>query len=88
MRVRVGRLYTYEANGMDQFHPVPGNTLKKGDVVKVVNLPSAPKANTMGQCYVDKDGEFSCMVSTSSLTPHKPEKKRDKRVLRPAGKAV
>lgn len=85
MKVRVGLLYTYEANGMDRVHPVSTNNLQKGDVVKVINLPSAPKANTMGQCYVEKDGKFVCMVSCSSLTRHKPEKKRDKRVLRPVG---
>lgn len=84
MKVRVGQLYVYEANGMDQFHPVSTNTLRKGDVVKVINLPSAPRANTMGQCYVEKDGKFVCMVSCISLTRYKPEKKRDKRVLRSA----
>lgn len=82
MKVRVGQKYVYNANGMDQFHPVSGNDLKNGEVVKVTNLPSAPRANTMGQCYVERNGEFVCMVSTSSLTPYKPEKKRDKRVLR------
>ncbi len=77
MKVRVGSKYVYEANGMDRFHPVSGNTLQKGDIVEVVNLPSAPRANTMGQCYVAKDGQFVCMVSCSSLTPHKEKKHAD-----------
>ena len=75
----------YEANGMDLYHPVRENTLQKGDIVEVINLPNAPKANTMGNCYVAKDGRFVCMVSCSSLTPHK-EKKRGLANGRKAGR--
>lgn len=85
MRVRVGQQYVYHANGLDRFQPVTVFVLKEGDVVKVVNLPSAPRAHTMGQCYVERDGVFAGMVSTSSLTPYRPEKNRDKRVLRAPG---
>lgn len=69
MRVRVNSNYRYNPIGWDVFRPCQGNTLKPGQVVRVINLPSAPPANTMGQCYVaDPDtGKFICMVSTSSL---------------------
>ena len=38
-------------------------------IVRVVNLPMAPKANTMGMCYVadQNTGEFIGMVMTASL---------------------
>jgi hypothetical protein len=71
MRVRVGSTYIYNANGFDRFYPTSNNSLQEGQIVKVINIPSAPKANTMGQCYVADvhTGKFLCMVSTSSLTP-------------------
>jgi hypothetical protein len=70
MKVRVNSLYVYDPNGWDRFRPCQNNTLTPGDVVRVINLPSAPKANTMGQCYVadPKTGKFICMVSTGSLS--------------------
>ena len=67
MRVSVNRVYTYRPNLMDR---VDARTvLQSGERVKVINLPGAPKANTMGQCYVADPGtgEFIGMVSTSSL---------------------
>jgi len=69
MRVRANNLYRYEKNGFDRFHPTPQNNLLEGQIVKVINLPSAPKANTMGQCYVADaiTGKFICMVATASL---------------------
>ena len=69
MRVRVGSWYVYNAQGIDRIDPK--TNLRDGTVVKVGNLPSAPKANTMGQCYVFDigTGKFIGMVSTSSLTP-------------------
>lgn len=69
MKVRVNAKYVYVAAGMDRSSPCQGNTLKPGQLVQVINLPLAPKANTFGQCYVadPKSGEFLCMVSTCSL---------------------
>ena len=71
MKVRVNSLYRYNPNGWDMHRACQGNTLKTGDVVRVINLPSAPKANTMGQCYVSdpETNRFICMVSTGSLEP-------------------
>lgn len=68
-RVRVNSLYTYKPVLLDIVDARTG--LKSGDVVKVINLPSAPPANTMGQCYVadPSTGKFIGMVSTNSLEP-------------------
>lgn len=69
MKVRVNSNYRYIASGWDRIRPVSNNSLSDGDIVKVINLPGAPPANTMGQCYVadPATGKFICMVSTSSL---------------------
>lgn len=75
MRVRTGGLYRYNPNGWDFIRPCSGNMLSLGQVVVVINLPSAPRANTMGQCYVGKPNtkEFICMLSTGSLEKLTPE---------------
>jgi hypothetical protein len=66
-RVRVGTTYRFHPAGMDRWSPVHQG-LKDGDLVTVVNLHGAPKANTMGHCYVNKqDGTFGGMVLTNSL---------------------
>ncbi len=69
MKVKKGQTYRYDPCGWDVVSPCKGNTLKKGDIVKVITLPSAPPPNTMGNCYVGdpKTGEFICMVKTNSL---------------------
>lgn len=66
MRVRVGSKYRYEPVPIDRFHKV--NSLVPGQIVKVINLRSAPKANTMNHCHVeDLDGRFMGMVCCNSL---------------------
>jgi hypothetical protein len=41
---------------------------KDGDQVRVINLPGAPKANTMGHCYIETiEGRFLGLVCTNSL---------------------
>lgn len=69
MKVKANSTYIYHANGWDRIFPTSTNQLKNGMLVRVINLPSAPKANTMGQCYVadPKSGKFLSMVSTGSL---------------------
>jgi hypothetical protein len=71
MKVRAGQTYTYHPVVLDMLHPATGGRvepLKDGERVVVVNLPGAPKANTMGQCHVERlDGSFYGMVSTNSL---------------------
>lgn len=81
-RVRVGQLYTY--------HPVGWGILDSniilistnapnivaGEIVKVVNLPRCPKANTMGHCHVQTrtetgEWQFAGLVMCASLQPFK-----------------
>lgn len=67
MKVRVGQVLVYHPNLLDR---VDGRTgLQSGDLVKVINLNGAPKANTMGHCYVGRveDGHFVGLVHTNSL---------------------
>lgn len=73
MKVRVGSLYFYQPLGIDQYSPAKGNgpPLRQGDLVRVINLPGCPKANTMGHCYarlVGSDHNFQ-LVLTNSLVP-------------------
>ncbi len=70
MRVRVGSKYRFEPWGWDVFDPKAD--IESGAIVRVVNLPGAPKANTMGHAHVeDLDGNFLGLVSTASLVPLK-----------------
>lgn len=73
MKVRVNSLYTYDANGYDLCHAIKGESVANGSVVRVINLPGAPPANTMRMCYIANPttGQFLRMVDTSSLTPYK-----------------
>ncbi len=69
MRVRVGSSYVFDPVFFDKLNPPANIDLSPGDVVKVINLPGAPKANTMNMCYVALDGVFAGMVMTNSLKP-------------------
>ena len=67
MRVRVNSVYVYHPNLLDV---VDGRTnLKSGDLVRAVNLPGCPKANTMGHCHVADPltGKFIGLVHCNSL---------------------
>ena len=68
-RVRVNKIYKFVPCGMDLFDPIWYNKVNPGELVRVINLPNAPKANTMGQCYIaDPDtNDFISMVSVHSL---------------------
>lgn len=69
MKVRANATYRYSPCILDS-HLDPKSDAKSGDIVRVVNLPMAPKANTMGQCHIETlDGKFLGMVSTNSLFP-------------------
>ena len=50
-KVKVGQVYTFNPCMWDVLDAK--GPLVKGDKVKVVNLPGAPKANTMGHCYAE-----------------------------------
>ena len=88
MRVKVNALYKYAPVAWDVFRPCDGNNLVVGHVVRVINLPSAPKANTMGQCYVadPTTRRFICMVSTGSLAELTPTERNCYRQLTSARK--
>lgn len=73
-RVKVGRLYTYHPVLFDVFDNKVN--LQEGEIVKVVNLPGCPKANTMGHCHVQARTEtlqwkFAGLVRCASLQPFK-----------------
>lgn len=74
-KVRVGRKYRYEPVMLDKLHPpiaVGLGKLKPGDIVRVVNLPGCPKANTMGHCHFEVPGQgFGGLCHTNSLQPIK-----------------
>jgi len=67
-KVRVGRVYRFNPNMMDLMSPVHLG-VEDNQEVRVINLHGAPKANTMGQCYIEDahDGTFLGMVSVHSL---------------------
>jgi hypothetical protein len=66
-KVIVGKVYKFVFNNL--LDKVDSKAdVKEGDVVRVVNLSGAPKANTMGQCYIETlDGKFLGMVSNQNL---------------------
>lgn len=67
-KVRVNSVYRYEPVPMDRISPHLHGRVEKGDQVRVVNMPGCPKANVMGQCYIQNmDGKFIGMVCTNSL---------------------
>ena len=73
-RVRVGKLYTYHPVLWDVFDNKV--TLQEGEIVKVVNLPGCPKANTMDRCHVQArvetgEWQFAGLVMCASLQPFK-----------------
>jgi hypothetical protein len=67
-RVRVNNLYRFEPVLLDRIDA--RTNLKSGAIVRVVNLPGCPKANTMGHAHIaDPDGNFIGLVCTNSLVP-------------------
>jgi len=69
VKVKANAIYRYNPVLLDQFD---GRTsLKPGDLVRVVNLPGCPRANTMGHCHVSDatTGHFIGLVCCNSLEP-------------------
>lgn len=69
-KVRANAKYVYRPVFFDVLNPPFDVT--EGEIVRVVNLPGCPKANTMRMCHVEtqqEDGtwKFSGMVCTASL---------------------
>lgn len=66
--VRVNSVYRYQPVLIDKINEP--YDVREGDLVRVVNLPGCPKANTMGHCHVlHLDGRFAGLVCTNSLQP-------------------
>jgi len=69
MRVKANAVYVFQASFWDivlRESYTPAN----GELVRVVNLPGCPRANTMGHCHVQSlAGEFIGLVSCNSLQP-------------------
>jgi hypothetical protein len=80
MRVRVNSLYRFHPALIDRNVPC-----EDGSIVRVINMPGCPKANTMGHCYIEHlGGEFIqlvCCGSLQTLTSY--ERKSVRRVLTP-----
>lgn len=67
-KVRVGKTYRYDPVFLDRLDAK--TDLQIGEHVRVIELPGAPKANTMQHCHVEHlNGAFAGMVHTNSLTP-------------------
>lgn len=73
-KVRVNSIYLYHPVLIDKCDS--RIKIKEGTQVRVINLPNAPKANTMGHCYVeDLKGNFLGLVCCNSLQSRKDVKK-------------
>jgi len=68
MTVRRNATYTFHPRGYDVIMPEHYTALS-GQRVRVIQLPMAPKPNTMGCAHIEdaSSGEFLGMVSTASL---------------------
>ncbi len=70
-RVLAGAKYRFNPVPIDRINPphgVASGLIETGSLVKVVNLPGCPKANTMGHCYIETmAGGFAGLVCTNSL---------------------
>lgn len=66
MKVKANSKYIFYPNGYDKVRPAHQGIVP-GSIVKVVNLPGCPSANTMGHAHVEVDGKFMGLVSTNSL---------------------
>lgn len=74
MRVRNKSFYYFYPVLMDRCSPCYGlsrGLVSEGDKVQVVNQHGCPPANTMGHCYIEKDGHFLGLVCTNSLSKEK-----------------
>jgi hypothetical protein len=55
----------------------PYSNIEVNDIVRVFNMYGCPKANTMGQCYIQHlGGKFIGMVCCNSLIPLTVEEKK------------
>ena len=67
--IRANAHYRFEPSHILDITAPAHKGLRPGDIVRVVNLPGCPRAGTMGQCHVTRDGQFMGMVACCSLYP-------------------
>lgn len=67
MKVQANHEYIYWPNMLDQYDA--RTSLVPGSIVRVVNMPGCPRANTMGHAHVEYEGKFAGLVHTNSLHP-------------------
>ena len=67
MKVHANHEYIYYPNLLDRIDGRTGLVL--GSIVRVVNLPGCPRANTMQHAHVYCDGRFAGLVHVNSLHP-------------------
>lgn len=69
MKVTAGKLYRYNPVLFDQFDA--RTNLQAGDIIRAINLPGCPRANTMGHCHVadPTTGSFIGLICCNSLEP-------------------
>jgi len=65
MRVRTNTEYIYYPNAMDRIDRRTSQV--PGSIVRVVNLPGCPPANTMGHAHVTYSGVLAGLLHTNSL---------------------
>lgn len=68
MKVRTGSVYTFNPAAVDRWL-TQHYTARPAQLVRVIQLPGAPRPNTMGQAHIAdaRTGAFLGMVSTASL---------------------
>ena len=67
MKVRLGSVYTFRPNAIDTFY-TQHHSASDGQRVRVIQLPGAPKPNTMNHAHIESlSGDFLGLVSTGSL---------------------
>lgn len=70
MKIRTGKLYTFNANGWDRFDRRPYMPSDGATVRAIKSPPGCPPAGTMNHCYIaTPDGRFIGLVSCASLYP-------------------
>ncbi len=72
-KVRVGSRYVYRPTPIDRLYPPIGEP-KEGQIVRVVNMPGAPKANTMNHCYIMTEDKMTFLGLCHVHSLHKVQK--------------
>ncbi len=74
-RVKHGQVYEFKRNGIDLIMREHCQEFNNGDLVRVVQLPHAPKPGTMGQTNIELVGNRNIrgMCSLASLAKRRKE---------------